>query len=166
MIGARKTRGRMWALLAVPLLLTSLAACSAPTPETDDTRVSDTQQWRLDFAACMREHGIDMEDPGSGGTPALTPSEQTPEREEATVACIEELGPSPAGAGDDAQGASGGPSADEMQEELVALAQCLRDLGYDVEDPAPGSGITMPADLSEEAIEQCAAVAPTAVPAQ
>lgn len=155
-------------LLIVPFLL-ALAAC-ASTPEPDapnpqDTQAADAQQWALDYAACMRDHGIDMEDPdASGRSVALTPRDETPERQAATKACMEELGPSPAGGG--SQGSQGGPSTDEMREQLLAMAACLRDLGYDVEDPAPGQGIGMPADLTEEAIEQCAEFAPPAVPAQ
>ena len=169
MTTTRKTaRVSLIGLLIVPFLLT-LAAC-AVTPQPDspdpgDTQIADAKQWALDYAACMREHGIDMEDPNAnGGSIGLGPEDETPERQAATEACLEELGPSPAGGG--SQGSDGGPSIEEMRDELLALADCLRDLGYDVKDPAPGEGIAMPADLTEEAIEQCAEFAPPAVPAQ
>lgn len=167
MIIRRTSRARAAALLAIPLLALSLAACSAPpTPETEgDATETDPKQWALDFAECMREQGIDMEDPGEGGAIGLGPEEETPERQAATQVCLEQVGPSPLGPGS-SDGAAGGPSADEMREELLALAKCLRDLGYDVEDPAPGEGIHMPADLTEDAIEQCAEFAPVSVPGE
>jgi hypothetical protein len=157
------------ALLATPLLLIALAAC-AGAPPTDNpgpqkSPVADAGQWALDFAECMRAEGIDMEDPNSnGGVVAMAPSDETPERQAATETCIEKLGPSPAGNG--SRGAGGGPSAEEMHEQLLEMAACLRDLGFDVADPKPGEGVGMPAGLTDEALEQCAEFAPSAVPAQ
>jgi len=166
MIIGRTIRGGMVGLL----LALSLAACSTTpptgTPEPEGTRAADGRQWALDFAACMREHGIDMEDPDpNGGSVAQRPADETPERQEATAACLEKLGPSPVRDGGGSKGA-GGPSAEEMHEQLLAMAKCLRDLGYDVKDPAKGSGLGIPEGITEEDLEKCAAFAPPAVPAQ
>jgi hypothetical protein len=108
---------RLTALLAVPLLAVSLAACS-----------------------------------------------QTPARQEATEACLEKLGPSPVGSG--SSGSSGGPDAEEMRENLLDLAACLREQGYDVEDPAPGEGLGMPGGITEEALKECDMDVTSGVPAQ
>lgn len=168
MIIRQKTRTRMLGLLAVPALLLSLAACANTSPTPDSSAESDSggdaKQWAFDFAECMRSHGIDMEDPNaSGGSVALGPQDETPERAAATEACIEELGPSPVSGGG-SQNSIGGN--EEAHQQLLLLAKCLRDQGFDISDPRPGEGIGMPADLTNEAIEACAEFAPDSVPAQ
>jgi hypothetical protein len=166
---------RLTALVAVPLLAVSLAACSqTPTPDTapsgqggqgGEVVETDAQQWGLDYAACMREHGIDVEDPNAeGGSVATRPQDETPARQEATEACLEKLGPSPVGSG--SSGSSGGPDAEEMRENLLDLAACLREQGYDVEDPAPGEGLGMPGGITEEALKECDMDVTSGVPAQ
>jgi hypothetical protein len=113
----------------------------------------------------MREHGIDMEDPNEdGGIVASRPEDETPAKQEATEACLERLGPSPVGSG--SSGDAGGPDAEEKREELLDLAACLREQGYDVEDPAPGEGLGMPGGITEEALETCDMDVTGGVPAQ
>jgi hypothetical protein len=167
---------RLTAVLAVPLLAASLGACTSqnPTPDaapsgqggqTGQSVETDAQQWGLDYAACMREHGIDMEDPNAdGGIVASRPEDETPAKQEATEACLEKLGPSPVGSG--SSGSSGGPDAEEKREELLDLAACLREQGLDVEDPAPGEGLGMPGGITEEALETCDMDVTGGVPAQ
>lgn len=167
---------RLTGLLTVPLLAASLAACTSQTPtpdaapsdqggQTGQSAETDARQWGLDYAACMREHGIDMADPDAdGGTVASRPTDETPARQEATTACLDKLGPSPVGSG--SSGSSGGPEAGEMREELLDLAACLREQGYDIEDPEPGSGLGMPADITEEALQACDMDVTSGVPAQ
>lgn len=170
-----QTVARLAAVLTVPLLMVSLGACSqTPTPDanlsgqsgqTGQSAETDAKQWGLDYATCMREHGIDVEDPNAdGGVVATRPQDESPAAQEATAACLEKLGPSPVGSG--SSGSSGGPGAEEMREELLDLAACLREQGYDVEDPEPGSGIGMPAGITEEALEACDMGATSGVPAQ
>lgn len=159
---------RLRALLAIPLLALSLAACSSPpTPQESgpagETRTGDqetsAEQWQLDFAECMRSHGIDMEDPNAdGGIVATRPQDETPERQAATTACMDELGPAPANSGN---GSSGGVPQDQLE-----LAGCLREHGLDVEDPEPGSGIGMPEGITDEIVEACSADVTGGVPAQ
>lgn len=162
----RKTRWRLAGLLVAPLLAMLFTACAASAsdgeaPDPDETQVSDAGQWALDYAACMREHGIDMEDPDPSGDviEGVRPEEDTPQRQEATAACLEKLGPAPGGQG------GGEESMEEIREELLAMAKCLRDLGYDVDDPRPGEGLGMPAGLTDEAMDQCAEFVPSEAPA-
>lgn len=101
----------------------------------------------LDFAACMRDNGIDMPDPeGDGGTvslPAL--GEEDDEMAEALEAC-EGLLP----VDEDA------PSDEERFETDLKLAECLRENGVDVEDPEPGMGLALPVNPDDD--EHMAAV--------
>ena len=173
----RTTLARLAAVLAVPLLAASLSACSdqtptpKPGPSTGTDIEADAQQWAIDYAGCMREHGIDMEDPNAeGGTVASGPVDETPARQEATKACIEKIGPSPVGDSSGSEGSSsssgGGASGEELREQLLDLAKCLREEGFDVEDPEPGSGLGMPEDITEEALETCHLDVTSGVPAQ
>ena len=98
----------------------------------------------VDYAACMRDHGVDMPDPvqsdsGSGGGPmtfaiplgASGPgSGPDPAMEEATTACNSIL--------EAAQQNMPKPSAEDeakMRDQALKFAQCMRDHGVDMPDP-------------------------------
>lgn len=64
-----------------------------------------------------------------------------------------------------ASGESSKPlSEDELHEKLLAYAQCLRDNGLDVEDPAPGEGIQIQVEgdraQADAAMKACEDLAP------
>jgi hypothetical protein len=100
----------------------------------------DPQQAALDFAKCMREHGIDMPDPevdeqgrirqrigGPGGT-----GPDPKKLEEAQKACGNLLG-----------GGDGDRQLDPAERDaMVAFAQCMREHGIDMPDPT-GDGLTV-----------------------
>jgi hypothetical protein len=168
-------------LLAAPILLLAiggtLAACStgtaaAPSVATLATRAPagaatpapsagdvDPEEAMLDFARCMREHGIDMPDPqfaeaGSGGGVAFRIGRPGGEDDgeqgtlidldseafqEAQQACNEHL-----------QGVARDIDPEqraELQEQLLNFARCMRDHGIDMPDPqfaeGPGGGSTV-----------------------
>lgn len=102
----------------------------------DTTEPVDMEEAMLDFAACMREHGVDMPDPQvdedggvtmqMGAGPGDGPSADT---DEAFEACRELMPRGPVTRnGDDFD-----PT--EMQDELLEFAQCMRDHGVDMPDP-------------------------------
>jgi hypothetical protein len=95
----------------------------------------------LAYTACLREQGIDIDDPqfdangnpiidrGSGDGGLLGLDTDDPEVAAAQEACADEL-----------EGAAGQFTADpeaasELQENLLAFAQCMRDRGIDFPDP-------------------------------
>jgi hypothetical protein len=100
----------------------------------------------LEFTDCMREHGVDMPDPtsggpgGKGGVGAIEvhgegPGGDSTEFEAANEACRSIL--------DDAFGAPVEPSAEEqaqMEDDMLAFAQCMRDHGVDMPDPDFSAG--------------------------
>lgn len=110
----------------------------------------DAEQAMLAFAACMREAGVDIEDPtvdadgnvqfGGIRRPALESGEI--DREELTAAmsaCQEDLEGVALGIGGRAD-----VDQTELQDTLVEYAACMRTNGYDMDDPdysgtGPGS---------------------------
>ena len=200
MLTQRQTRRRALALLTALLLTSGLAAgCgggdddgdgvasidgSGAEPESaagdegeggGDGRPDDAefQDAMLEYAQCMRDHGIDMPDPefdedggvtqsmGEGG--AGGPDGPSEEFEAADEACKPIL--------DDAM-----PDMElspeeqaERQDQMVAVAECMRDKGHDMPDPevssdgavrigrrAPEGGTTPEAEEQfEEDMEAC-----------
>ena len=128
------------------LLMTALAACSggaAPSgvatlqspgagetvPSASPSASLDPETARLEFARCMREHGIDLPDPGAGGGGPVTiggTGIDMEEMQEAMEACNSILGD-----------AFGAPTEidPEMQDKMLEFAQCMRDNGVDFPDP-------------------------------
>jgi len=110
---------------------------------TTETEELTPEEAAIEFAACMRDQGIDMPDPefsdeggvifegrteteGDGGAPSLSDSRAM---EDAFDEC-----------GDIMEGAGIGPGADgpdraEMEDRVLEFAQCMRDEGVDMPDP-------------------------------
>jgi hypothetical protein len=98
------------------------------------------QDAMLEYAQCMRDHGIDMPDPEfdeNGGGFSVTgeagPGGKGPGSDEwaaADEACASIM--------EDVRGKMTPPDADEiakLQDQFVEMAQCMRDKGYDFPDP-------------------------------
>ena len=111
---------------------------------------SEFEDAALEFAQCMRDHGIDMPDPeidsDSGGTrvrigggpgqsgevgPDGQPSEEFTAAHEACQPILEEVAP-------DMQLTP--EEQAEMQDRLVDMAECMRERGHDMPDPQVGEG--------------------------
>ena len=92
----------------------------------------------LEFAECMRDHGVDMPDPqfdgdgGGGGMIEMTADPDDEGFEEAQEACQPIL--------EDAMGEIElDPEQEaEMREQLLEFAECMRDHGIDMPDPVFG----------------------------
>ncbi len=95
----------------------------------------DFEDAALEFAVCMREHGIDMPVPEEGGVfhvdPGTGPGDLNPEKfREAERECrhlLPDLGRP--------------PSAEErakMNDAMLAFVRCMRDEGIDMPDPQDG----------------------------
>ena len=104
-----------------------------------EQRAKDPEKAMLDFARCMRDHGVDMPDP-KPGEGAITrfeaPSDGAPLPDqskfvEADKACRHLMG--------DAGPPDLSPEDQkEMQDAMLAFTRCMRDHGVDVPDPQPG----------------------------
>jgi hypothetical protein len=119
----------------------SLSGSKQPTATTTAKPSSkqEAQKAALEFARCMRQHGIDMPDPqfnGNGITQGFTARRggkgpDDPKFKAAQQACNKYL---PNG---------GQPTKPNLQEQqqMLAFARCMRQHGIDVPDPGASGGI-------------------------
>lgn len=142
---------------AVPLLLMTMAACSATAGGPDgvaslasdapgsinspaSSASLDPQAAQLAFAKCMREHGVDMPNPeasGGGADGAVRFDGRGAERETfetAMEACDPIL---------EQAGAFRGEMDPEMLDKMVEFTQCMRDNGIAMPDPNAAGGISI-----------------------
>jgi hypothetical protein len=110
---------------------------------TDTTVITDPNEAALQFAKCMREHGIDMPDPqvsGDGGVMVQIGTDEAPgesgtgpsreDFEAANKDCEHFM--------EDATAGFDPPSEEDqkkMQEDALAFSKCMRDHGIDMPDP-------------------------------
>jgi hypothetical protein len=126
-------------LVAAALTITALAlvACGEESGGGADPAADREEQARdaqLAFAQCMREHGIDMEDPkpGERGIRLSAPEGVSPQKmDEADAACRKHLEAIPRPQLTEEQ-------KKEFQEAALAHAQCMREHGIDMPDPTFG----------------------------
>jgi hypothetical protein len=165
------TRARRWArrvLLPATLMLTltlGLAACGGDSPtatvaslddgtenasndadNADNAEMTDEerQQAMLDYARCMREHGIDMPDPtfDSNGRGAITISGGSagePMDQSAMDAAQEACQPLMQDVIDSAPEMDP-EEVEQRKQEALEFAKCMRDHGVDFPDPVFGDG--------------------------
>ncbi len=114
---------------------TTVGESTEPEDLTDEERL-------LDFAACMRENGVDFPDPvveadgtvtfgfrpgaGGGGLQDIARDPDTPAAREVCEALLEGLTLGPGQRGFDLV---------ELQDTLLEFARCMRDHGVDIGDP-------------------------------
>ncbi len=134
--------------VAIVLCAVGLVACGGGSDDSgggasasfDDAAA---EEGRLEMAECMREHGIDMPDPEPGqgmmmkkAGPDDGVNLDDPAAQEALEACEEEVDfkPPELTAGEQEQ----------MQEDMLAFAQCMREQGVEMPDPeVDGGKVTM-----------------------
>ena len=118
-------------LIAAVAATVSLAACGGDDPTAADNREAANRQALLDFARCMREHGVDMPDPQfEGGRitqrafPAGDP-ETVREAEQACAKYREKVKPPELS---DAE-------KEQLRKAALEHARCMREHGIDMPDP-------------------------------
>jgi hypothetical protein len=122
---------RMLFLAALVLVLT---ACGG-NEETGE-KPDETQQLLLQYAECMRDNGVQLSDPveGDAGSMYEGVDQNSPAFQQADKVCEPIL----QGVVEDRQ-QQGGQDAEQQHDEMLALAECLREHGIDVADPVPGA---------------------------
>jgi hypothetical protein len=139
-------------------LAAALVGCGngGPGGSTPTSTTANAHDQAVKFAQCMREHGIDMEDPkpGQGGFRIRAQEGSEAKMKEAQKAC-RALSPDQEG--------DGQMSAEEL-DRMTKLAQCLRRHGLDVKDPKPGQPFTIKSQKAsgaktEKAMKTCNAEA-------
>lgn len=118
-------------------------SADVPAATTADAGPEDEEAAALAFAQCMRDEGLDFTDPviaADGSIDLFAPMREAaqsggipPEMQAAIPVC-----------GPLIQGASFLPTEDdftEIQDQVLAFAQCLRENGVDVQDPDFSNGL-------------------------
>ena len=147
--------------VAVTLALAALLTACSSSPDSDESgqqggdqrgeqqTFRDHTEWQLAYASCMRDEGIDMPDPDPSGGGMRVPMDDMAALEQASTTCRAKLGNAPAPDGRE-------PMSDEaMLEHQLRAAQCFREHGFDVDDPAPGRALGIPNDVSQDVLETC-----------
>jgi hypothetical protein len=117
------------AALAIVLVLTACAEESPPPAE-------GSQDLLLQYAQCMRDNGVQLPDPvdGQPGSMYEGVDQESPAFQQADEVC------SPILQGTvEERKQQNSEDAEQQQDEMLSLAQCLRDHGIDVPDPVPGA---------------------------
>ncbi len=137
-------RARLWLLAVVTTVLMAASACTGGGPGSPEPSASaDPAQALADYADCMAENGVDMPDRGAvgqvgEGAEGEDPLED-PDFADANAACEDLLGGVVFSDGE----------AEELDPEvldaMLAYAQCMREEGIDMPDPA-GGGLVVEAD--------------------
>jgi hypothetical protein len=141
---------RLLATITATVLLGLTAGCGdAPTDDggsalpdaagassdgaTDDEDL-DREDAMLEFAQCMRENGVDMEDPQPGGGVMVNGEGIPPEQMEAAQAACQRWM-------DMAMPEDGGMElTEEEKQKFLDMAACMRERGYDFPDPTFDGG--------------------------
>lgn len=154
----RRKLGGVAALLAVPMLIVGLSACSPaasdadiPTSDPGSGQQLSYTDWQLKYAECMRSEGIDMPDPAENGSVAMNfdPAEMEAIQAAAEV-CEGKLGKMPAMSAEEQAEAQQG-----YLEWVRGVAACYRENGFDMPDPKAGEEVQWPTDAPEAVQEEC-----------
>lgn len=123
----------------------SLSTDGATGATTATTAPVDTQEAWLAFAQCMRDNGVDMQDPtfdadGNLASGGIGPDSDLDLRDDAVQTAMTECGDLIGDIGPG--GGNGGPQFDRtgIQDALNAFTECLRDNGVQVDDVDFGVG--------------------------
>jgi hypothetical protein len=153
-------RKRDWAIaLAMALCATILAACGGGGEGDGGGAQAAREEASLEFAACLRAHGVEVEDPQPGQNVKLP--DRGPKTKKALAACQGKLGTS-------GQELSA-EEDEELKEGALAFARCMRKEGIDMGDPTflgPGkflldiAGLDTSSPAFEAAQDACQAKMP------
>ncbi|GAA3192632.1 hypothetical protein [Nonomuraea roseoviolacea] len=133
-------------LLAAVCAAAALTACAAEAPASDGvasaggataspgasaaaTASLDPRSAQLKFAQCMREHGIEMDDPEPGGGIRIKSKKgDEAKMQEAQKACGHFM--------ENAVGKLNGKMDPKARDQALKFAQCMREHGIDMKDPS------------------------------
>ena len=142
------------ALAASPVFATDGVATLGSPPPDDEQATGvvppvDPMDAMLDYAACMRDHGMDMPDPqGDPGGGFVIEIEATGDGDVSMGSLGDMLGEEFMAAEESCSGLLGAmtserdPEAEaEIMEAMLAHAECMREHGIDMPDPVMSDGV-------------------------
>jgi len=114
----------------------ALSSCAIGVNAAKPTPTPDPQKAMLAFAQCMRDHGVNIPDPGAGSGPVQFTGDPTT-MDAAQTACQHLL------KGQDFKGPSAAEQA-KMRDQLLKFSACMRAHGINMPDPTfSGNGATV-----------------------
>lgn len=129
-------------LLALALALTGCGSGDDSTDAAADAvaEANAQDEMAVKFAECLREHGVEVADPGEGGGIRIN-GRMPKEKVDAAMEACREYSPMQ----------NGGSPDPEVEERMRKMAQCMRDNGVeDFPDPEPGKGIQLDQGVAED----------------
>jgi hypothetical protein len=115
-----------WAIaLAIAACALALAACGASGGDGGGQARATSEEATLEFAECMRAHGVEVEDPKPGKN--IDVGGNDPKTNAALAACNGKLG--------DSGQETSAEEDEEINEGALAFARCMRGEGIDMGDP-------------------------------
>jgi len=113
--------------LATLLLSIALSACGIGVNAAKPSPTPDPQKAMLAFTQCMRDHGVDLPDPGTQSGPVkITVDPATMDAAENACKSLRK--------GADLKGPSAAEQA-KMRDQLVKFSRCMRAHGVNLPDP-------------------------------
>lgn len=144
---------RLRSTLAVPVLAFALAACGSPAANSAQPTASASGDAReaagLKFAQCMREHGVDMQDPKPGeGIRIMARKGEEQKVQKAQEACKQFM--------KGAVGEKGKGIDPKEHDKMLKFAQCMREHGIYMPDPSSDGRveINIPAGTPESKVKE------------
>ena len=106
------------------------------TPTASASASKDPRDAAVEFAQCLRDHGMQVADPDEKGTVVLGGDEADEQKmREAHEACKDKAPPVGVGPG-------GGLDATAL-EQMLKFSRCMREHGIDMPDPGADGGVRM-----------------------
>lgn len=137
-----RTRRPLATLGAAALLVLSIAACAPQPAEPAATEPISADDALLKYADCMRDHGVQMDDPEPGGGISIDAEGLSPEEVQAAEEDCADLREQALGEPE------GGGISEEQKQRILDQVACMRERGYDVPDPTFDGGMATNGDNS------------------
>jgi len=121
-------------LAAAPLLATACVGNPFAPKDTAAQQKHDAEQMALKWAQCMRDHGVNVPDPGQGRPVRIQGEAQDQQQVQDAMNACQRYQP---------KGGNGPGQVDQKTlDQLTKFAQCMRDHGIPMQDPkASGGGV-------------------------
>ena len=145
---------------AAAVTLVALAGCGAHGgSDAKASSSANAQDASVKFAQCMRQHGVNVDDPRPGDPGVrFTAKNMNQSQLDAAMRACRKYSPK----GDLA------PNDPRARDQMLKMAQCLRRHGVQIADPQPGQGLRVQVKKddtkTQQAMEACRRLVPPTTP--